>query len=395
MAAKFDVSELTFETLDRVRGYLGWLLKHDGSDLHIKANSQVRCRINGDIVPIDNAIMTKKDALIFSKELLRNRFTEFVEKKELDLVFPYDNKVRFRVNIFFQMDGVSAVFRMIPIDIISMDELKMPPPVKKLVEMDRGLVLVVGVTGSGKSTTLAAMINEINKNSRRHILTIEDPIEFVHKDNKSIVNQRSIGQDTHSFADALRASLREDPDIILVGEMRDAETINIALHAAETGHLVFSTLHTVDAKETINRIIATFDKEEQNRIRLTLSSVLRGILAQRLIPTVDGKRTAAIEVLLNTPRISTLIMDNRDNEILESVEDGKEVYGMQSFDQALLELYQKGFISEQEALNHATSRSDLKLKISGVSGDIDIKRSMSPNKDEKTFEEDEIYALKV
>jgi len=395
MAEKFDVSELTFETLDRVRGYLGWLLKHDGSDLHIKANSQVRCRINGDIVPIDNAIMTKKDALVFAKEILRNRFTELVERKEVDLVFPYDNKVRFRVNIFFQMDGVSAVFRMIPINIISMDELKMPSPVKKLVEMDRGLVLVVGVTGSGKSTTLAAMINEINKNSRRHILTIEDPIEFVHKDNKSIVNQRSIGQDTHSFANALKASLREDPDIILVGEMRDAETINIALHAAETGHLVFSTLHTVDAKETINRIIATFDKEEQNRIRLTLSSVLRGILAQRLVPTVDGKRTAAIEVLLNTPRISTLIMDNRDNEILESVEDGKEIYGMQSFDQALLELYQRGFISEQEALNYATSRSDLKLKISGVSGDIDIKRGISQDKDEKIFEEDEIYALKV
>jgi len=395
MAEKFDVSELTFETLDRVRGYLSWLLKHDGSDLHIKANSQVRCRINGDIVPIDNAIMTKKDALVFAKEILRNRFTELVEKKEVDLVFPYDNKVRFRVNIFFQMDGVSAVFRMIPINIISMDELKMPSPVKKLVEMDRGLVLVVGVTGSGKSTTLAAMINEINKNSRRHILTIEDPIEFVHKDNKSIVNQRSIGQDTHSFANALKASLREDPDIILVGEMRDAETINIALHAAETGHLVFSTLHTVDAKETINRIIATFGKEEQNRIRLTLSSVLRGILAQRLIPTIDGKRIAAIEVLLNTPRISTLIMDNRDNEILESIEDGKEIYKMQSFDQALLELYQKGFISEQEALNYATSKSDLKLKISGVSGNIDIKKGMSQNKDEKTFTENEIYAIKV
>jgi len=394
MSGHVDVSQLTFETLDRVRGYLGWLLEQNGSDLHIKANAQVRGRINGEIVPLDGAVMTKKDALIFAKELLRNRFSELVENKELDLVFPYSDKVRFRVNIFFQMDGVSAVFRMIPINIISLDELKMPSPVKNLVGMDRGLVLVVGVTGSGKSTTLAAMINEINKNSRKHIITIEDPIEFVHKDNKSIVNQRSIGQDSHSFANALRASLREDPDIILVGEMRDAETINIALHAAETGHLVFSTLHTVDAKETINRIIATFDKEEQNRIRLTLSSVLRGILAQRLVPTVDDKRSAAIELLLNTQRISSLIMDNRDSEILDAIEEGKEAYGMQSFDQALLDLYKEGMISEQEALNYATSKSDLKLKISGVVGNFDMKNAMQAKTEEKTFKKDEIYSLK-
>ena len=228
------------------------------------------------------------------------------------------------------------------------------------------MVLVTGVTGSGKSTTLAAIIDAINARQRKHILTIEDPIEFIHQDKQSIVNQRSIGEDTLSFANALRSALREDPDIILVGEMRDLETMEIALHAAETGHLVLSTLHTLDAKETINRIVGMFPTAEQNRIRLTLASVLQGVISQRLVKTVDGKRTAALELLLKTPRVADLIAKNRDDEIKNALEEGKEVYGTQTFDQALLDLFFAGKITEEEALSNATSPDDLKLRIRGV-----------------------------
>ena len=340
----------------------------------------------------------EEDALTFAKELLRGRFNEFVKNKELDLVYPYDEKTRFRVNIFFQMDGVSAVFRVIPVKILSIDDLQLPHVVRKFTEVDRGLVLVTGVTGSGKSTTLAAIINEINWKKRKHIITIEDPIEFVHKDRKCIVNQRSIGQDTHNFSSALRAALRQDPDIILVGEMRDLETIEIALHAADTGHLVFSTLHTLDAKETINRIISMFPGEEQNRVRLTMSSVLQGIVSQRLIPTLDGKRTAAVEVLVRSPRIEQLIMEGRDVEIKDAIEEGKDIYGSQSFDQGILDLYLEKKISKEEAFVYATSASDLKLKMEGLASTMTkevVQEGEEPDeKEERVFEEDEIFSIK-
>ncbi len=390
-----DVESLTFETLKKVRGYLQRMVQSGGSDLHIKANSVVRARVNGEIVPISGEIFSKEDAITFAKELLRHRFAEFVEKKELDLTYPFDENTRFRVNIFFQMEGVSAVFRVIPINILSIEELGLPSVVHKFTQAERGLVLVTGVTGSGKSTTLAALINEINWKRRRHIITIEDPIEFVHKDRKCIVNQRSIGQDSLSFGNALRASLREDPDIILVGEMRDLETIEIALHAADTGHLVFSTLHTLDAKETINRIISTFPTAEQNRIRITLASVLQGVISQRLIPTVDNKRTAALEVLVKTARVSQLIMDNRDVEIRDAIEEGKEIYGSQSFDQAILDLYNAGRISEDKALEYATSASDLKLRMEGLNTrNKSARPSDEDEREVRRFSDEEIFTLK-
>ena len=396
-----DVEKLTFETLKKINAYLRRMVSIGGSDLHIKANSVIRARVNGEIVPLGGEIFSREDALTFAKELLRTRFGEFVEAKELDLTYKFDENVRFRVNIFFQMDGVSAVFRVIPVKILTIDELKLPQIVHRFAKSERGLVLVTGVTGSGKSTTLAAIINEINWTRRRHIITLEDPIEFVHKDRKCIVNQRSIGQDSHSFAAALRASLREDPDIILVGEMRDMETIDIALHAADTGHLVFSTLHTLDAKETVNRIISTFPTEEQNRVRLTLASVLEGVVSQRLIPTVDDKRIAALEVLVKTARIEQLIMENRDIEILEAIEEGKEIYGSQSFDQAILDLFNAGIISRDKALEYATSPSDLKLRMEGMfSGKLSdeamsTKEESEEDGDEKQFGEDEVYDLKI
>jgi twitching motility protein PilT len=210
------------------------------------------------------------------------------------------------------------------------------------------------------------MRSYINRTKKRHIITVEDPVEFVHKDRESLISQRGIGQDSHSFSNALKASLREDPDIILVGEMRDLETIEIALHAANTGHLVFSTLHTLDAKETINRVIGMFPQEEQNRIRMTLASVLEGVVSQRLVKTVDGKRAAAIEVMKRTSRIAELITENRDYEILDTIEEGKEIYGSQSFDQALLDLHNSGRISEEVVLENATNPSDMKLKLQGI-----------------------------
>ena len=398
-----NIENLTFDTLNRIRGYLKRMMDAGGSDLHLKANSVVRARINGDITPLSGEILSREDALTFAKELLRTRFSEFVENKELDLVYTYDENTRFRVNIFFQMDGVSAVFRVIPVKIVSIDDLGLPKVVHRFTKTERGLVLVTGVTGSGKSTTLAAIINEINWSKRKHIVTIEDPIEFVHKDRKCIVNQRSVGQDTKSFANALRAVLREDPDIILVGEMRDVETVETALHAADSGHLVFSTLHTLDAKETINRIVSIFPSEEQNRVRMTLAAVLEGVISQRLIPTIDGKRTAALEILVKTPRVEQLIMEDRDMEIRDAIEEGKEVYGSQSFDQGILDLWNAKIISTEEAFKYATSPADMKLRMEGLTdrvttkdGTSTMKKQEGDDEEEKPrFGEDEIFELKM
>ncbi|MDD2449235.1 MAG: PilT/PilU family type 4a pilus ATPase [Sulfurimonas sp.] len=395
MKNQVDVSKLTFAQVNKIRTYLKKMIELKGSDLHVKANSAIRARINGNIVQFAGDIFSKEDALTFAKELLKGRFGELVENKEVDLVYPFDERNRFRVNVFFQMDGVSAVFRAIPIAIPTLTDLHLPEIVRKLANKERGLVLVTGVTGSGKSTTLAALINEINLTKKKHIITIEDPIEFVHKDKGCIINQRSVGQDTLSFDKALRAALREDPDIILVGEMRDRETINLALHAADTGHLVFSTLHTVDAKETINRIISSFNTDEQNRVRLSLSSVIQGIITQRLIPTIDGGRRAAMEILVRTPTIEKLIMENRDYEIKDAIEKGKEHYGSQSFDQHILELYNEGIITKAKAKDYATSPSDLELRMSGLSSSKTAKNTnLAKNREIDLDQEEDIFDLK-
>jgi len=350
-------------TREELNKYLYTLIKNNGSDLHIKAGSGIRVRIHGILHKVESPKLTREDVVSLLKELLRSRFSEMVEKKEIDFSYKLDENYRFRVNAFFQIDGPSLVFRIIPIKIPTIEELGLPPVVKRFTQVERGLVLVTGVTGSGKSTTLASMINEINEKKAKHIITIEDPVEFVHKEKKSLINQRNLGEDTLSFSSALRAALREDPDIILVGEMRDKETIEIALHAAETGHLVYSTLHTLDAKETINRIIGIFPPEEQPRIRLVLASVLEGVISQRLVPTVDKKRVAAMEIMIATPRIREMILQGRDKEIKDAIEEGKKVYGSQSFDQHLVDLAIEGRITEEAALEYATSRDDLILKL--------------------------------
>jgi len=343
------------------------MIKHKGSDLHIKSNVNIRVRINGILQVFGSHQFSSDEVTQLAKEITTpEEFEKLQKNRSLDFAYTFSETHRFRVNFFYQMDGLSGVFRIIPNDITPLDKLSLPKTIETFTQISRGLVLVTGVTGSGKSTTLAALLDKINAEQRKHIITIEDPIEFIHRDNKCLINQRSIGSDAHSFSDALRAALREDPDIILVGEMRDLETIDIALHAANTGHLVFSTLHTLDAKETIDRIVGMFTKEEQNRVRMSLASVLEGVISQRLLPTVDGTRVAAIEVLKKTARIKQLIAENRDLEIPDALAEGKDIYGTQTFDQSIFDLCVAGTITQETALDFATSRADMKLRLSGV-----------------------------
>ena len=374
----------------RLVTYLKTLKGNSGSDLHLKSGSRVRIRINGILRVLGEEYMSAKEMTQLAEEILgEERFTRLEKEKNFDFTYILDKESRFRVNIFHQMDGYSAVFRIIPVRIPSIDELRLPEVIKDFTEIQRGLVLVTGVTGSGKSTTLAAMLDRINNSEKKHIITIEDPIEFVHKDKGCLVNQRSIGQDTNSFSDALRGALREDPDIILVGEMRDLETIDIAMHAANTGHLVFSTLHTLDAKETVDRIIGMFPTAEQNRIRSSLASVLEGVISQRLVETKDGGRTAAIEILKKTARIEQLILESRDNEILDALFEGKDIYGTQTFDQALIDLYEERRITEEVVLRNATNPADMKLKLEGIG-----KGAVRMAEEGSTEERDDIFDFK-
>ncbi len=352
---------------EKLKLYLRALISHSGSDLHLKSGSQVRLRIHGILKVLGKDALSAQMLNKLAEEIMTaDQYEKLKTDRNLDFSYVLGEENRFRVNFFYQMDGLSAVFRIIPVKILTLDELNLPPVIKTFTEIQRGLVLVTGVTGSGKSTTLAAILDQINTNEKKHIITVEDPIEFVHKDKGCLINQRGIGQDAHSFSDALRAALREDPDIILVGEMRDLETIDIALHAANTGHLVFSTLHTLDAKETIDRIVGMFGNEEQNRIRMSLASVLEGVISQRLLPSISGGRVAGIEILKKTSRIEQLIMENRDAEIPDALFEGKEIYGTQTFDQALIDLLRKCEITDKTALEYATNPADLKLKMQGV-----------------------------
>lgn len=360
---KVNINDLSFEMIKKLNHYLVKLIENKGSDLHIKSGSNIRGRVNGRIVPLSKGILSHDDSVTLAKELLRTRFAEFVEVKSIDFTYKLNDEYRFRVNIFFQIDGVSAVFRTIPVRLPTIESLGLPEQIHAFCKKQRGLVLVTGPTGSGKTTTLAAMINSINQEYAKHIITIEDPVEFVYKDQKSIINQRAIGQDSLDFSSSLRAALREDPDVILVGEMRDLETIETAMHAAETGHLVLSTLHTVDSKETIGRILGMFPGHDQNRIKMSLASTLQGIISQRLVRTTSGSRIAAVEILVKNARIENLILDGRDSEITDAIREGKDVYKCQTFDQSLLDLYATGIISRDEALANATSRNDLAMDL--------------------------------
>lgn len=380
-----DASTLDFKQRDRLNKYLEFLIQNGGSDLHIKSGAVIRGRIHGELVKFSKTPFLKEDAMTLAKELLITRFPELIEKKSVDFTYKLNEDYRFRVNIFFQIDGISAVFRTIPVKIPEIDDLGLPPSIKDICDTAmRGVVLLTGPTGSGKTTTIASMINRINRQRTSHVVTIEDPVEFVFKDDKCIINQRAIGEDCNNFADSLRAALREDPDVIFVGEMRDLETIETALHAAETGHLVFSTVHTIDAKETVNRIIAMFEQAEQERIRMTLASVLEAVISQRLARTIEGKRVAVVEILRKNTRIKDMILDARDDEIPDAIADGRNTYGMQTFDQHLLDLYRDGVINREEALDKASKRNDLDLQIKNV--DLAKKRDLAAESGESAEE---------
>lgn len=320
------------------------------SDIHITVNSPPMYRIHGELIPATNEKLTPNNTLEMAKELLDNeQYHQFIEQGDLDFSYGIPEVSRYRINVYRQKGNVSLTIRLIPSKIPEMEQLGLPAIAEEFANKPQGLVLVTGPTGSGKSTTLAAIIDYINRHSKDHIITLEDPIEFVHDHKSSIVNQREIGVDTNSFASGLRAALRQDPDVVLVGEMRDLETISTAITAAETGHLVFGTLHTSDAPQTIDRVIDVFPPDQQQQIRVQLAAVLLGVMAQRLLPLKDGGgRVAAIEVLVNTPAIANLIRSEKTHQIRSAMQTGK-AQGMQTMEMALRDLLQKQLISVDEA----------------------------------------------
>ncbi len=338
------------------------------SDLHLKVDSPPYLRIDGVLRSLDLPPLTAADTRQLAIRLLEDHDVNADEIKEFDCSYSLYALGRFRCNVFIERGVHGAVLRVIPGQTKTIADLNLPPVIEKIALEERGLVLCTGTTGSGKSTTLASMLDHVNRNRAKHIVTIEDPIEFLHTGGKSIITQRELGQDTSSYSGALRAALRQDPDVILVGEMRDKETIETAMTAAETGHLVMSTLHTLDAPETINRIIAVFPPYQQDQIRAQLAEVLRAVVSMRLVRSQDGKgRVPACEIMLNTTFIRECVRDrDRVVEIRDAIAAGVSQYGMQTFDQSLLWLHRQGLITVEEALAAATNPSDMKLQLRGI-----------------------------
>jgi twitching motility protein PilT len=355
------------DTADIVEHFNSWLrllVDHEGSDLHVKVGSAPLVRIDGSLQRLDREPLHAEDTQRIVNAIVPNDLLPtFVERGEVDFAHSLAGVGRFRVNAFRQRGTASLVLRRLRFGGPRFDEMGLPEVIRQLSDEVRGLILVTGPTGSGKTTTLAAMIDHINRTKPAHIVTIEDPIEILHRDEMASINQREVGQDTESFLTALRAALRQDPDVILIGEMRDPETVRAALQAAETGHLVLSTLHTVDATETVNRCIDFFPPYQQKQVRLTLAGALRGIVCQRLVPTIDGGRVPSLEVLVNTGRVAERIADpDKTSEIHDVIADGA-YYGMLSFDQSLLQLVQSGTVAIDQAMEAASSPHDFQLAL--------------------------------
>ncbi len=344
--AEVGIPELLEETIER-----------GASDLHITTGSQPIVRVNGALIRLEQyPVLMQEQLQRMVYAILTQKQRERLEQDlELDISYSLPGKARFRVNVYFQRDAVGAAFRMIPFEIRTMGELGLPPQVEDFARLPRGLVLVTGPTGSGKSTTLATLVDVVNREKGVHIMTVEDPIEFLHRHKTSVVNQREVGHDTHSFTAALKHVLRQDPDVILVGEMRDLETISTALTAAETGHLVFATLHTQDAPQTIDRIIDVFPPFQQQQVRVQLASSLQGVVTQTLLPRADKRgRVAAAEILVATPAVRNLIREGKVHQIYTAMQAGGK-YGMQSMDQGLVDLVRKGLITYEVAANNCHS----------------------------------------
>lgn len=336
----------------------------NASDVHLTVGLPPTFRIDGQLVSLIEDKLTPDDTLDLVKQALdEKRLNKLNEDGEIDFSYSIPSVGRFRVNVFRQRGTYAMVLRIIPLDIPSMNELGIPPVVNELSRLPRGLILVTGPTGSGKTTTLASIINKINTERRCHIITLEDPLEYLHKHKKSIVNQREIGSDTHSFANGLRGALREDPDVILVGEMRDLETISIAITAAETGHLVLSTLHTNGAAKTIDRIVDVFPPYQQQQIRVQLSAVIEAVISQQLLPKATGSgRVAAHEIMLATPAIRNLIREGKNHQIDTSIQTSGAL-GMQTMDTSLINLYKRGLITKETAISQAYNMDEVKKKI--------------------------------
>jgi len=369
--------------------------KAKGSDIHIKTGLPPIVRIDGRLHPIPNAQRLSPDFVSDTAHSMMNDRQRriFEENYEVDLAYAVPGLGRFRVSVYCQRGTVAMVFRTIAFIIPTLEGLNLPPIMQKICKEERGLILVTGTTGSGKSSTLAAMIDCINSQRTCNIITIEDPVEFLHRDNKSIISQREVGTDTPTFSAALKGALRQDPDVILVGEMRDYETIETAMTAAETGHLVMSTLHTMDAAETINRIIGVFPPYHQRQVRIQLASIIKAVISQRLVPKADGKgRVPAVEVMLASARVRECIDDkDKTKQLNDAISQGFVSYGMQSFDQSLMRLYSSKLITYDEALRQSSNPDDFALKISGISSTSDASWEGFENKpDDADAEQDKL-----
>lgn len=350
------------------------MVQKGASDLHLKAGSPAIMRVDGDLYELDDATISPEDMKEYAASVMSDKqIAIFSEQNEIDFAYGLSGVGRFRVNIFRQRGSISIAMRQVVGKIPNFEELHLPLLLKKMALEPRGMVLVTGTTGSGKTTTLAAMIDSINDNVRRHIVTIEDPIEILHRDKKSLINQREIGIDTRSYSTALRYVLRQDPDVIFIGEMRDLETVRTALTAAQTGHMVLSTLHTIDVSETINRIIDFFPLHQQQQVRIMLAGSLRGVISQRLLQRADGKgRVPALELMVMTNRIRDLVLDPQQTfKIQEAIKEG-DYYGMQTFDQSLLQLYRDGLVTLQDAAQVASSPHDFKLMAQQEGFDVSL-----------------------
>jgi twitching motility protein PilT len=370
----------------RLNSWLNMLIETGGADLHIKTNCPIRARFKSEIVLLSKEVVTSETMELLVELLTGDEYEKFENEKEFDSAYSLDTKYRFRINLYMHVNGYAIVFRLIPPHIKTIEELNLPPILHQLTHLRRGLVLITGTTGSGKSTTLASIIEEINQTYNRHIITIEDPVEYIYHDKKSIIEQRQVGVHTNSFSRALRAAMREDPDIIVVGEIRDLATASTIVEAVNTGHLVFSTAHTLDARETVERMISIFPAEEQNRVRAVLASSLEAVISQRLVKGVTDEMIPAVEMMFTTPLIKEMIRMERDNELPDAMKKDT-TNGSITFNQALFNLALSQKITEYQAYEYATSQTDLKLMFTMSPDYVNKKR----RRRRKTEEEKEVW----